>query len=106
VLFEASTTSGSNVPEGNERVVCSGLFYIFFEKRKKNQRVCFVLKTNNALEKKKKLFVKFFFFFFFFFLFFKEESCKYTKSKNITKVQFFCKKCVKQKKRKSKKLPL
>jgi hypothetical protein len=26
VLFEASTTSGSNVPEGNERVVCSGLF--------------------------------------------------------------------------------
>jgi len=44
VLFEASTTSGSNVPEGNERVVCSGLFLNFFVKKKKN-RVCFV-KTN------------------------------------------------------------
>jgi hypothetical protein len=34
VLFEASTTSGSNVPEGNERVVCSGLFKICFGREK------------------------------------------------------------------------
>jgi hypothetical protein len=37
VLFEASTTSGSNVPEGNERVVCSGLFLFCF------QSLCFLL---------------------------------------------------------------
>ena len=26
LLFQASTTSGSKAPEGNERVVCSGLY--------------------------------------------------------------------------------
>jgi hypothetical protein len=98
VLFEASTTSGSNVPEGNERVVCSGLFYIFLQEEK-NERVCFVLKTN-------KRFVNFFFlffvlnfvFFFSFLFFFFVKSCKYTRAKHYESAIWT--KCLKRKKKK------
>jgi hypothetical protein len=56
VLFEASTTSGSNVPEGNERVVCSGLF--FFSKKKEFLTSVCVKKQRNAFKKQQKLFLK------------------------------------------------
>jgi len=97
VLFEASTTSGSNVPEGNERVVCSGLFYIFSTRRKK-MKECVLFKNKQTLCNFFFLFfgLNFCFFFLFFFFFF-GKSCKYTRA-NITKVQF--EKCVKQKTKK------
>jgi hypothetical protein len=59
VLFEASTTSGSKFQEGNERVVCSGLFSFFFamKKRKEKKKVARCERVFTTKKKKKSVFV-------------------------------------------------
>jgi hypothetical protein len=53
VLFEASTTSGSKFQEGNERVVCSGLFSFFCKRKKERKKKMRYERIRNEERKKK-----------------------------------------------------